>query len=549
MKNNNNYEEDNSLFVNPNGFQNDYDNRYNQLNPVEAEAQRAAEKAANKVRTKAAKKANKNYRPVAMIWRILGKILFIIQLLLEVITGFLMHKSNMIPLKYEIVAYVLMILLLILTFCLLRHGFPRKKFTVGMVLTLVISIFFGCIFYYVYGGLSTLEDITGIRYETVVYGVYVRTEDPAQTIEDAGNYSFGVISDLDRDDTDKVISDIEDDVGHSISTVNYSDMMTEVNALLNSETGAMIMNEANVGVIETMDGYDNIEDRIREIGTYSISRLIYTAPDENAEINAEETFAVYISGIDVYGDTNTVSRSDVNIIAVVNPTTHQVLLVSTPRDFYVPLSISNGVKDKLTHAGLYGIDCSVETLEMLYDMDIDYSLRVNFTGFKNIIDALGGVTVHSDYAFTTGIGGYSIVQGDNYLNGDQALGFARERHAFAEGDRQRGSNQMEVIKAVIKKMTSPAILMNYTEVMSGLSGSVNSTIPDELVSALVSDQLDSGEEWDVQSYSVNGTNSSGTTYSIPSQSLYVMEPDMNTVNQAIAYIDAVENNEIITVAQ
>ena len=186
----------------------------------------------------------------------------------------------------------------------------------------------------------------------------------------------------------------------------------------------------------------------------------------------KECFNVYISGIDTEGDVTAKSRSDVNIIMSINPVTHQVLLLSTPRDYYVPLSISNGVKDKLTHAGNYGIKMlSMDTLEMLYDIKLDLILfDWNFTGFVDIIDALGGIDVVSDYSFSTH--GYSYSEGLNSnLSGIQALWSARERHAFAEGDNQRGRDQMKVIEAVIKKAQSSALLNNYDEIFANISKS------------------------------------------------------------------------------
>jgi LCP family protein required for cell wall assembly len=162
---------------------------------------------------------------------------------------------------------------------------------------------------------------------------------------------------------------------------------------------------------------------------------------------------VYISGMDTWGHISVASRSDVNILAAVNPQTKQILLVSTPRDYYVPLSISGGAKDKLTHAGIYGIDVSEDTMEMLYDVDIDYYFKLNFSGFEGLIDAMGGITVWSDYDFTVDPIKHYVV-GENQLTGLEALAFARERHAFAGGDRQRGTNQMNVIQSVIDKMCS-----------------------------------------------------------------------------------------------
>ena len=217
--------------------------------------------------------------------------------------------------------------------------------------------------------------------------------------------------------------------------------------------------------------------------------------------------------------------------------------MSTPRDYFVPLSISNGAPDKLTHAGIYGINVCMDTLGLLYEEDINYYFRLNFAGFINIIDALGGVTVNSDYDFTTGA--YHFNQGENYVNGEQALAFARERYTFSEGDRQRGRNQMAVIEAVINKALSPELLKNYTSVLSGMEGSFETNVPYDLIASLVRKQLNEGGSWNIVSYSVNGTGDTQKPYSM-SQNAYVMIPDYSTVDKAKDLMSKVRNGEEIS---
>lgn len=338
----------------------------------------------------------------------------------------------------------------------------------------------------------------------------------------------------------------------TLTTREYAGVSELVDSVLTTgETQAIIMNSGFFGLLIDLEGYEDSRDRLKEIHTETVETIIEVEKPKNEQQDAEEddaasgsVFSVYISGIDSRGTISTVSRSDVNIIATVNTETHQVLLVSTPRDFYVPLSISGGVPDKLTHAGIYGINVSMETLEMLYETDIDYYFRVNFSGFENIIDALDGITVESDTSFTT-FDSYQIQAGENTLNGAQALSFARERKAFADGDRQRGKNQMAVIKAVINKVLSPALLSNYSGILQGVSDSFESSMPYDTLAELVRDQLDSGAEWNIVTYSVNGTGDSQKPYSL-STNAYVMVPDTSTVDHAIELMDKVKNGEILT---
>ena len=262
----------------------------------------------------------------------------------------------------------------------------------------------------------------------------------------------------------------------------------------------------------------------------------------------KEPFVVYLSGVDNRGELTEKARSDVNILAVVNPTTKQAALINTPRDYYVDLAGTDS-KDKLTHAGLYGVETSMATLGNLYGVNVEHYLRINFAGFINIIDAIGGVDVYSDQAFTSvGSPGYydptTFAEGWNHLDGKSALAFARERHAFKTGDIQRGINQMKVIDAMVNKLKSPALLMGFSKLMDAAADCFVTSLSQEQISALVRMQLGDLANWDIQSYTVTGSGAKSTKcYSAKGQSLYVMKPDENSVNEAKALIAAVLGGE------
>ena len=269
-----------------------------------------------------------------------------------------------------------------------------------------------------------------------------------------------------------------------------------------------------------------------------------------AEANkiTKEPFVIYLSGVDTRGELTENARSDVNILAAVNPVTKRVALVNTPRDYYVDLAGTDS-KDKLTHAGLYGVETSMETLGNLYGVNVDHYIRINFAGFISIIDALGGVDVYSDQAFTSvGSPGYydptTFVEGWNHLDGKSALAFARERHAFASGDIQRGINQMKVIDAMLNKIKSPALLMGFSKIMDAASDCFVTSFSQDQISALVRMQLSDFAEWDIESYTVTGTSSSSTKcYSAKGQKLYVMKPDDASVSKAREMIASVLGGE------
>ena len=269
-----------------------------------------------------------------------------------------------------------------------------------------------------------------------------------------------------------------------------------------------------------------------------------------AEANkiTKEPFVIYLSGVDNRGELTEKARSDVNILAVVNPATKRVALINTPRDYYVDLAGTSS-KDKLTHAGLYGVETSMATLGNLYGVNVEHYIRINFAGFISIIDAVGGVDVYSDQAFTSvGSPGYydptTFAEGWNHLDGKSALAFARERHAFASGDIQRGINQMKVIDAMVNKLKSPTVLMSFSKLMDAVSDCFVTSLSQEQISALVRMQLSDLANWDIQSYSVTGSSGkSSQCYSAKGQSLYVMKPDESSVAQAKELIASVLGGE------
>ncbi len=251
-----------------------------------------------------------------------------------------------------------------------------------------------------------------------------------------------------------------------------------------------------------------------------------------------ETFVLYLSGIDVWGALETQSRSDVNILVAVNSRTGKILLVNTPRDYYVELPISNGMRDKLTHAGIYGPEVSKGALEMLYGIPIDYYVRLNFSGFEAIIDALGGIDVYSEYDFTVDpIKHYE--QGMNHLTGLESLAFVRERKAFTEGDVQRGKNQMEMVKALINRLGSFEAMKNFGEVYEAVGYFAQTNMDRDMLFDLAADQILKGREWDIETCYVTGFGGTEVTYSMPGTAAYVMWPNEEEVSEVSGRIRAV----------
>lgn len=468
-------------------------------------------------------------------------------------------KTRLIPTKLLLVAGGIF-LLFTLCVCLLTRDSKRVGGMVaGSLMSILVLVVLMVGTPYLTKAVQMLGNITGTGVEVADIAVYVENDSPLQELSDLSGKTVGIMDTLDRENTEKALEAIQAEADN-LHVAEYAGLSELVDGLLQSEADAIVLNKAYLDLLADMDGYENTVSQLREIHTHKAETVIPNTQDgnnkgwsigdlfgNNKEEEIENTgrvFTMYISGIDTRGGVTAKSRSDVNILATVNVDTRQVLLVSTPRDYYVPLPISNGQPDKLTHAGIYGVDVSMGTLEMLYGVPIDYYFRVNFSGFEKIIDALGGITVYSKYAFTTSSEVYSFQEGENYLNGSQALAFARERYAFSSGDRQRGENQMAVIKAVINKAMSPAILSGYTDLMESISGNFETSMPYDVLADLVREQLDKGGSWNVVSCSVDGTGDSRKPYSL-STNAYVMIPDQSTVDAAIEKINQVRNGEIL----
>lgn len=498
---------------------------------------------------------NKN---ITAAW-VIGKLVLLLNVAMALVLVVGLISTKMLPGKFLAVIIAFLALISILIGCLVRKPKYVGRYGLGLFIAILMCLLYGFGASYVFKGLNTAKSITTVRTETAAVGIYVLADDQRNYGENAGTYTYGILREQDRENTDEAIAQIEQEYGVPLKTNEYDGLSQLIDGLFDTQVDAIIMNSAYLDLLSDMEGYETAADRLREVQVQKVEREVVVEPTEIPEdrlvgtVTQTDTdgssqqdgmiFTVYISGIDNRGALIAKSRSDVNIIAAVNTATHQVALISTPRDFYVPLSISGGVPDKLTHAGIYGVNVSMDTLAMLYNVNVDYYFRVNFGGFKDIIDALGGVTVNSDVSFSTG--SYSFSQGENYVTGDAALAFVRERYAFASGDRQRGKNQMAMIKAVINKAISPELLVSYNSLMDALSGSFETSVPYDTISAIVRDQLDGGGSWNVVSYSADGYGDSQIPYSM-SQYAYVMVPYQDTVETAKSLIAQVYNGEIIS---
>ena len=362
--------------------------------------------------------------------------------------------------------------------------------------------------------------------------VVVMKNDAAEKLADLKGASVAAPVSADGENINKLMKEIRDKEKQSLNLTESKNYISAYEELAAGTSKAMILNSSFEDLITSQ--HADFKDKTKKIYEYKITKSV----NVKAKQNAGDTFNVYISGIDTYGPVSSVSRSDVNIIMTVNKKTGKILLTTTPRDSYVKIADGgNNQYDKLTHAGLYGVDSSIHTLENVYGIKIDYYARLNFTSFLKLIDTVGGVDVYNDQAFVTHVGKKNFQPGLLHMNSDMALSFVRERYSLTGGDHDRGKNQEKVIAAIIKKLTSKEGLVNYQSVIKELSESIQTNMPIETAMGLANEQLRAGKEYIVASQALTGTGSmSLPSYAMPGAQLYMMQIDDKSLEEVTANI-------------
>ena len=474
--------------------------------------------------------------------RRIGYILILIQLLISILFTGLLVYVNMLPTLYLVLAIAVLVILIFLIFV---TQVSRKMRLPGKVISILLSVALGFGSYYLAVTSGALAKITGGDIQTDKVSVIVLKDDPANSLSEVKDYPFGICKTIDRKNTNKAIREIKKLTGTDISYTEEADYPTTAEALLNSSVKAIIFNEGQRTAIE--EQYPDFSKKTKVITTFTFESRVSDGKDINV---AREPFIVYLSGNDQTGEVASTGRTDVNICAVVNPKTKQVLLVSTPRDAYIPLydpeeEVPDGSLDKLTHSGNFGIDVSMETLGHLYNTELDYYVTLNFTGFAKIVNALGGVEVDVESGFTSW-DGYEYKKGLQILDGTYALNYARERHAFPDGDLARNRHQTQVLKSIINKILSPAILNNYTKLMDSVSDAFRTSLTSSEISDLVKMQLSDEAEWNIVSFNTLGQSSKDYTYSISSVPVDTVHLNGANVATAIDLIHGILNGKKYT---
>ena len=477
----------------------------------------------------------------AQIQNRISVVICAILMLLSIITiGVLLYLDVLPVLYFVIIAFLLLAVLL---FCI--YSQMRKKMRlVGRIIAGILCAVLIFSDFHLFKITSVLGSITDVDYTIETVAVAVLKDDPAQTLEDVKDYKIGICDTLDRENVDSAIEKWNKQLNSTLKTTEYDGILHLVEALYDKKIGAIIYNPTHNDMVnediatfsEDIRVIDTIEIKIKNENTLTPTHVDVT----------KDPFAIYISGIDTYGSIKSKSRSDVNIIAFVNPTTKQIMLLTTARDGYVDIpGVTKGLKDKLTHAGIYGVEKSIATLESIYDTKINYFVRVNFTSVLKIVDALGGIDIYCPYNFTS-VEGIRFEKGNNHFNGEQALAFARERHAFGGGDNQRGKNQQLVIKAMLNKMMSKSILKGYSSILATVSKNMQTNLTTDQITELVKMQLSDGSDWAIKSLAVAGKGAKRCCYSYSAtKQLYVCMLSEESIAEAKADIAKIMNGELL----
>lgn len=491
-------------------------------------------------------------------WKYISCIMMIILLIVE--GGLFLRAWNlkMLPQGYFLSMLAVLVIIDIAVLVLMFPSAVRVETSAGKygrIAAYVFSLFLVIVSLFSWGVIAKIDDtfdaITQDSPVSTHVGVYVLANDPANTIDDVASYTFAMTDTYDVDNGQAALLDIQNHLGTDVRVEKFHTVFAMLEALYDGDADAMILNVAYTDILEEVELYRDFSNTTKKIYQYEVVNSVDPVQQEASEPSTEPTalsekmskppFIVYLSGSDTRSKVLSTSRSDVNIMAVVNPESKQVLLVNTPRDYFIPNPAGGGALDKLTHCGIYGIDCSVQALSDLYGYPIDFNAQINFTGFETLIDTIGGVNIVSDFD-----DGVYLRQGDNYMDGKLALKFARDRFKYSDGDHARGRHQMQVIKAVVEQMSTGKIIANYSGILDSLQGMFTTNMPSDLIASIIKDQLKDMTEWNVLTYAVVGTGGSEIPYSMPGMYAYVMYPDQETVNYASELIGRMLDGETLS---
>lgn len=483
-----------------------------------------------------------------LVKKILSIVCSVILVICSLFLIFELVQLNVLPSKFLFMGVA--VLFLIDTILILLLNFYSKKIVskvILIVITLVLSFGSGFGGYYLLktnSMFSNITDVTGKSKNTV--SIIVKESSDMKDLRDIEGKKVGTLRLMGLVGTEACLEDIKSkDI--TIEQMNYDSISNLMNAFYSGETEVIILNESYRSNVEDIEEYKNFNENTRVI--YQTTFEVEDTNKVNAVSDiAQHAFNVLITGSDSRVGIEENARSDVNMVVTINPTTNTILLTSIPRDYYVTTvcdaadGCANGSLDKITHTGVTGVNTTKKTIESLFGIEINYTVKVGFETVTQIVDALGGVDVYVEPGYAVTTNNFSVTEGINHLNGKQALAYARERYSYMEGDRQRTKNQQQVVMGIIDKMTSGSVLANYADLMDALGDTFQTNMSASEIQALIQYQMDKMPSWKVEQYMVDGTGDTLMCAAL-GQAAYVMVPDQTTVELAKRKITAVMDGE------
>ena len=482
------------------------------------------------------------------IGRVFGVIFSIVMIAATMYLLFNIIKLNVLPTKLLFlitIVFVLLDLIFILLLCFATKGVVSKIICIIFTLAISLGSCLGGYYMSKTGGL--LSSMTNVaKHSKNTISVVVKESSDMKKKTDLSGHSVGTLANINTTGSKKILKELTNS-GISMEQKEFGSMTEMLASFYNGEVDSIVISESSRSQITDIDAYKDFDNNTRVV--YQTSYKVENTDKANAVSNITTTpFNVLISGSDTRGGFDENGRSDVIMVATVNPKTGTILLTSVPRDFYVTTACDagdgcqQGALDKITHTGIHGTNTTKRTVEQLLGIEINYTFKVGFDTVTDIVDAVGGIDVNVEPGYECNnflhAPGLSVHAGVNHLNGEQALGYARERYAYTEGDRQRTKNQQQVLMGIVDKITSPAIVTNYASIMDSMSDTFSTTMSSQEISDLIKYQLNKNPKWKMEQYMVNGTGDTLMCAEL-GDAAYVMVPDQSTVTTAKNKINAV----------
>ena len=479
--------------------------------------------------------------------KVLRGIGIVLSILLVVASFYLLYqliKINVLPTKLLFLITIIFVLLdtiFALLLCYYTRAIVSK--IICVVLTLVL-IFGSCMGgYYISKTGSLLTNITNVtKHAKNTVSVVVKQSSDIKNKSQLNGLSVGTLRTIGTQGSSKALKELSKD-GIVMNQSEYDSLSAMLEAFYNGEVDSIIINESSRSQILDMESYADFDNNTRVV--YQTSYKVENTDKANAVSDiTSKPFNVLISGSDTRGGFDENGRSDVIMVATVNPKTSTILLTSVPRDFYVTTACDaadgcmQGVLDKITHTGIHGTNTTKRTVEQLLGIEINYTFKVGFDTVTDLVDALGGVDVYVEPGYAVSTSTFSVHEGTNHLDGEHALAYARERYSYTEGDRQRTKNQQQVLMGIVNEATKPSVITKYASIMDAMANTFSTTMSNEEISDLIKYQINNNPKWKMEQYMVDGTGDTLMCAEL-GDAASVMVPDQSTVKMAKDKINAV----------